>query len=335
MIDQAVPLLPMAAAGHAAKAAVDPKANPFASSMNQHWAPTPAPVRKQGKGSGRRGTSWLLVLAVIGGLTYVGFTSGPHLMSLATGDDSIDEPAAPLVFPTTTAAIMPIRTASFTVERADPSRGPANFEVTTDVESGISRVLVNRTDAPNLEILTLWNTAFIRRVDQPTWYRMDRGQFPIDAESGITRWVRSLDQVLPATIRQVAVIDRATRSAVGTEPTTHLWVTVDPAAISPATTQPAPLPPPTGGSAPPPTPAAAATLPSGMMLQQGTDSDPNLTMQLWIDSAGVVRKSIMPPELGAETITVTSLSSDEWQPVFPTDDMVEPLTAAAIFELGL
>jgi hypothetical protein len=333
LVNQAVPLLPQVSL-HVPKAA-DPMANPFATSMNQQWAPTPAPVRKKSKGSGRRTISWLFVLAVIGGLAYAGFTYGPQLMSLATGDDSIDEPAAPLVFPTATATVMPIRTASFTVERPDSSQGPANFEMTTDFQSGISRVLINRTDAPNLEILTLWETAFIRRVDQPTWYRMDRGPFPVDSEFGITRWVRSLDQVLPAAIRQMSVIDQATQSTVGTEATTHLWVTVDPAVISLATTQPAPLPPPTDGSAPLPTPDAAATLPPGMMLQQGVDSDPNLTMQLWIDGAGVIRKSIMPAELGAETITVTSLSSDEWQPLFPTEDEVEPLTAAAIFELGL
>jgi hypothetical protein len=43
----------------------------------------------------------------------------------------------------------------------------------------------------------------------------------------------------------------------------------------------------------------------------------------------------MPVELGGETITVTSVSPDAWEPLFPTPDAVQPLTAQALFRLGI
>ena len=54
-----------------------------------------------------------------------------------------------------------------------------------------------------------------------------------------------------------------------------------------------------------------------------------------MDDTGIVRKSIMPPQLGGETITVTSVSADPFQPIFPTPDAVSPLTAEVLFRLGL
>lgn len=356
LISQAAPLLPQVAPA-APRPAVAPDANPFASSMSDHWAPASTSPHQKKRGSGRRMFSWLLVLAVLGGLAYGGIMYGSDLMQLATGDDSIDEPSAPLVFPAFSTAPVPVRTASFTVERPDALQGPQTYEVTMDFESGISRVVIDRTDAPDLEVLTLWDTALIRRVDEPTWYRFDRGQFPVDSELGVGRWVRSLDQILPPVIRQSAVIERVTQSSVGTEVTTRMLISIDPAVITLATApQPAPPDPaaaapvaatPAPDVAPAPAPDAAPapvapapvapafTLPPGMMMQPGTDEAPTLTMELWIDSAGIVRKSVMPVELGAETITITSLSPDEWQPIFPTEDMVQPLTAMSLFRLGL
>jgi hypothetical protein len=58
-------------------------------------------------------------------------------------------------------------------------------------------------------------------------------------------------------------------------------------------------------------------------------------MEIWVDDTGLVRKSVMPPELGGETITVTSVSPEAFQPVFPTPESVEPLTAQVLFRLGL
>jgi hypothetical protein len=58
-------------------------------------------------------------------------------------------------------------------------------------------------------------------------------------------------------------------------------------------------------------------------------------MEIWVDGAGIVRKSVMPPELGGETITVASVSPDAFEVLFPTPDVVEPLTAQALFRLGI
>jgi hypothetical protein len=48
-----------------------------------------------------------------------------------------------------------------------------------------------------------------------------------------------------------------------------------------------------------------------------------------------VRKSVMPAELGGETITVSSVSPDAFEPLFPTPDVVQPLTAQVLFRLGI
>jgi hypothetical protein len=310
-------------------------ANPFASAMEMSWS-TPSPTARHVKKAGgfRRGTSWLLVLAVIGGLAYGAITYGSDLMELATGDESIDEPVAPASFPVATAATPTIRTATFEVERPDALNGPQRYAVTTDFETGISRVVVERTDVPNLEVLTLWDQAFIRRADQPTWYQLDRGQFPIGAEFGVARWIRSLDQMLPAALRESAVIERATESTVADVATKRLLVTLDPNVITLATATP-PAPPANPDGSLPPAPQPTVALPPGVVLQPASDPEATLTMELWIDDAGIVRKSILPVELGAETITVTSLSPEGWEPIFPTPENIAPLTATALFQLGL
>lgn len=294
--------------------------------MNDPWAPAPPAKKAKGAGGARRAFSWLLVLAIIGGLAYVGFTYGSDLMDLAQGEESIDEPSAPLVFPTATAAPVPIRTATFTVEQPDALSGPQRYDVTTDFDNGISRVLIDRTDAPDLEVLTVFDGAVIRRVDQPIWYRLDRGTFPVGSEFGRGRWVRTLDELLPPAIRLGATIDRATESSVGTDAARRVLVSLDPATVTQI-----------ANAAPPVDPAApqAPGLPAGITLQPGVDGITSLTVELWIDSTGIVRKSILPAELGGETITVTSVSADPWTPVFPTEDMISPLTAAALFELSI
>jgi len=338
-------MLPQVAAA-VPRPATAPTANPFAT-MSEQWSPNPTPQRPPArKGRGRRGVTWLIVLAVIGGLTYAAFTYGSQLMELATGDDSIDEPAAPEVFPTATATPIPVRTATFTVERQDSLRGPERYEVTSDFDRAISRVVIDRGDAPDLEVLTVFDQAVIRRVDEPTWYRLDRGNFPVDSDLGQARWIRTLDQLIPPSIRDSVTIDRATESTVGTVSTRRLLMSVDPATIVQAT-QPAAAPAPADPAAavdpaavdpaaaaitPPP---ATSVLPAGVTLQVGTDPVESLVIEAWVDDTGIVRKSIMPAELGGETITITSLSPDEWQPVFPTEDMVQPLTASALFNLGL
>jgi hypothetical protein len=310
-----------------------PAANPFASAMHHSWEPQPARGRPPSH-RGRRAFNWLLVLAILGGLVYGAIVYGADLMELATGEESVDEPGAPLVFPVPIAVAPVVRTATFNVERGDATSGTSSFEVTTDFETGIARVVVERTDQPNLEILTLWDAAFVRRVDQPVWYRMDRGQFPMDADLGIARWVRTLDQLVPAALRETAVIERSTRSAVADVPATRLLLTMDPAAITQAIATP-PIPPALPDGTVSPAPAPAANLAPGVSLQPGNDGTPAFTIEVWVDDAGIVRKSVLPHELGNETITITSLSPEAWQPIFPTPDTVLPLTASALFQLGI
>lgn len=310
--------------------ATAPSANPFASSLNEPWSPRPAPSKKAGKGSARRAFSWFLILAVIAGLTYVGVTYGSELMELAKGDEAVDEPAAPLAFPTAVAAPMPVRTATFTVERPDGFNGPQRYEVTTDFDSGVSRVLIDRDGAPDLEVMSVFDGAMIRRVDQPIWYQLDRGVFPVDSEFGRIRWIRTLDELLSPEIRQGATIDRASESTVGTDAVRHLVVSLDPAVLA-RIANPAPgVPGPDGTAAP-----APPGLPAGLTWLPGTDGAEALKIELWIDGSGTVRKSIFPAALGGETITVTSVSSEPWQPLFPTSDVISPLTAAALFDLSI
>ena len=99
--------------------------------------------------------------------------------------------------------------------------------MTADFESGVAKVVIPRTDTPNLEMLTLWDQAFIRRVDEPTWYNLPRGDFPFDFALGSARWVRTLDELVSPTIRPFTTIDEATETSVGTTPTRRLVVSAD------------------------------------------------------------------------------------------------------------
>jgi hypothetical protein len=329
VIDQ-TPLLPTVAPP-VPRPATAP-ASPFASSMDNPWSTAPTPPKRTGPGRIRRAFSWLVVLGLLGGAGYAGVRWGPDLVALATGDDTIDEPAAPLAFPDVVP--VPIRSATFTVERVDPVRGRQITDVSTDFETGISRLVLDRGDAPDIEILTVFDQAVVRRIDQPTWYRLDRGALPADAESGRLRWVRTIDELIPPALRPTVTIDRATESTVDTTMTRRLLMTVDPSTLVQVTTPVVPTAPADGSPAPPPAPPAV-TLPPGVALQIGTDPIETLRIEAWVDSTGVVRKSIMPAALGGETITVTSVSADAWLPPFPTDEMVMPLTAAVLLELGL
>jgi hypothetical protein len=301
--------------------------SPFTAAMFEPSTPTPRPSTKQ-RGGFRRTVSWLFVLAIIGGLTYAGFTYGPGLIEKYTGADENNGPAAPLVFPMPIAPPVAVRSATFTVDEPDAFGGTQNYEVTADFESGITHVVIPRTDTPDLEILTLWDQSFIRRIDEPTWYTLPRGDFPVDFSLGRSRWVRTLDELLPPAIRQFTTIDEATESSVGTEPARRLVVSANSARLLQAQT--AATTPAADGSAPP-----APPLPSGITVQPGLEGDEDPTMEIWVDDTGIVRKSIMPPQLGGETITVTSVSADPFQPVFPAADVVSPLTAEVLFRLGI
>jgi hypothetical protein len=289
----------------------------------------PEPVRKPARASGlRRGVSWLILLAVLGGLAYVGVVYGPEFVERATGADENDGPAAPLTFPTPTTPPPAVRSATFTVSELDNFGGTQTYEVSADFESGVTRVIVPRTDTPDIEILTLWDQTFVRRIDEPTWYTLPRGDFPIDFSVGRSRWIRTLDELVPPAVRPFSTIDEANESSVDMTPARRLVVSHDPARLIQAQTAAAT---PTADGSPPPAPP----LPPGIIVQPGMDGIESLSMEIWVDDTGLVRKSVMPAALGGETIEVTSVSPDAFEPAFPTPDSVQPLTAQILFRLGL
>jgi hypothetical protein len=192
----------------------------------------------------------------------------------------------------------------------------------------VSRILIPRADGPDIEILTLWDQSFIRRVDESTWYTLPRGEFPVDYSFGRSRWIRTLDELVPPAIRQFTTIDEATESSVGTEPTRRLVVSANAAQLLEAQTASSS---PTADGSPPPAPP----FPAGITVEPAPDGVEELTMELWIDDNGIVRKSVLPTQLGGQTITVTSVSADPFEPAFPAPEMIAPLTAQALFHLGL
>ncbi len=303
-------------------------ASPLTAAMFATMNPEPARKPSRGGGGIRRAMSWLFLLAVLGGLAFAGVMYGPELVERATGSDENNGPSAPLVYPMPTAPPTAVRSASFTVSELDGFGGTQTYDVTADFESGVTHVVIPRADTPDLEILTLWDQTFMRRVDEPTWYTLPRGDFPIDFSLGRSRWVRTLDEMVPLAFRQFTTIIEANESSVETTPTRRLVVSADPARLIQAQTAAAT---PTADGSPPPAPP----LPPGIMVQPGIDGIESLTMEIWVDDNGLVRKSVMPAELGGETITVTSASPEPFEPVFPTPDGVEPLTAQALFRLGL
>jgi len=327
MISQA-PSLPRAAAKASPVASHSTTSNPFATSMNS--APPPPSPPRRSTGAVRRTFSWLIVLAVIGGLAAAAFLYGPDLMDRATGDESIDEPEAPMAFPTPVIPLAPIRSATYTVEKRNTLGAVETYTVTTDYETGFSQTTVDRAEAPDLEIITAFDSASIRRVDEPVWYSLPQGEFPIDSSMGRTRWVRTLDELLPPAVRAFATVTRATESVVGNEPTRHLVLTIDPQHLLAA--------PPVDPNAvvdPATSPAPATPLPAGLAVTPGTDPLTPITLHVWVDNAGLVRKLELPVALGGDTITVTSVSSEAFVPLFPAIEVIQPLTAGALVGFGL
>jgi hypothetical protein len=323
-ISQAAPLLPTVTP-QLPRAALD--TSPFSKAMFESPAPrlTGRPTRAGGV---RRGVNWLFVFAVLAALGYAGVTYGPDLVQRLAGPETDNGPAAPLAYPNATTAPTTVRSATFTVSEPDPFGGTQDYEVTADFESGVARVVVARTDSPDLEVLTLWDQAFIRRIDEPTWYTLPRGDFPIDFSLGRGRWIRTLDELLPPAYRQITTIAEANESTVDTEPARRLLVSADPASLLQAQTATA-TPTPDGS------PSPTGPLPAGIVVQPGVAGTEPLMIEIWVDGAGIVRKSVMPPELGGETITVASVSPDAFEVLFPAPDVVEPLTAQALFRLGI
>ena len=165
----------------------------------------------------------------------------------------------------------------------------------------------------------MFDVANLRQADQPGWYSMPRGEFPFGAGSERARWVRTVDEYFPAALRSFVTIDHASESVVGAETMRHLVVTVDAAGIA----------------------AAAAATTTDLHRSPGCSSATGawrvrpprehhntpetiepMTIEMWVDTNGLIRKLVEPPSMGGETITVTSLSPDAFTPAFPAPEVV-------------
>jgi hypothetical protein len=321
------PMLPTVTPPVPRPANVSSNVSAATNAANAMFGLMPEPTRPAPRRSGfRRAASWLVVLAMLGGVGAAGIWYGPELLERATGAEGNDGPNAPLAFPTPTTPPTVIRTATFQVSELDRFGGTQTYEITADFESGVAKVLVPRTDRPDLEILTLWDQTFIRRIDEPTWFTLPRGEFPIDFAVGRARWVRTIDEFVPPAIRPFTTIDEASESSVDSTPTRRLVVSADPARL---------LQVQMASFAPPADAAEAPGPPPGTAPRPPVEGVESLSMEIWVDDTGLVRKSVLPAELGGETITVTSVSPDAFEPAFPAPEDVQPLTAQVLFRLGL
>lgn len=330
LVSQA-PVLPLVVASVPQPATTT--AMPFATSLNP--APPTRPAHKKSGGGGRRFLSWLVLLAAIGGIAFAAITYGPELMDRADGD-TVDEPDAPMSFPIAAVAPAPIRTATYTVERTD-ANGSMSYTVTTDFESGLSHVSVDRGGAPDIELMAVFDEAVVRRGSDPTWYRLQRGDFPLEQSQGRLRFVRSLDELLPPALRALATIERSTESTVDNVPTRRLVLAIDPQRLAAAVAAPVVAPDTVADpSAPAPdvAPAPPAVLPPGIALAADADMSVPLKVEMWIDDTGLVRQLILPAALGGETIRVSAVSSEPLQATYPPPEQVQPLTANILLSLG-
>jgi hypothetical protein len=288
---------------------------------------------KQQKRGGRRFVSWILFLAVVGAGVYAGITYGPDLVDRAKGDPTANEPEAPLAFPPVVATAVPARTATFVVEQPADAGTTIRYEITSDFETSVSRLLVDRATMPDIEVLAVFDIANLRQADQPNWWSMPRGTFPFVGGSERQRWLRTVEEYFPASMRPFVTVDAASESVIGTETMRHLVVTVDAAGL--ATSAATPVTDPTTGlqvPPPPPTPGEFV-LPTG--VTGSTEAIEPVTLEMWVDSNGMIRKLVEPASMGGRSITVTSLSGDAFSPTFPAPEAVVPLTADQLVDLAL
>jgi hypothetical protein len=321
----AIPHLPTNVPAAASPA---PAANPFAFSPATSPNTRPgATAKTKPRSGGRRTTSWLLMLAVLGGGVYAGVAYGPDLMATAKGEATTSEPEAPLAFPPVVPAAVPPRTATFVVEQPTEQGPPERYELTNDFDTGVSRLFVDRATQSDIELLAVFDGATLRESDQPTWWSMPRGEFPFVGGSERQRWLRTIDEYFPAPMRPFLTIDRSTEAVIGTEAMRHLLVTVDAKGIAGLATDPL-----TGSPIPAPTlsefalPAAITGSPE--MLEP-------MAVEVWVDANGMIRKLVEPESMGGRTVTVTSLSPDGYNPTFPAPEVVTPMTAGQLVALAL
>jgi len=185
---------------------------------------------------GRSFFKTIIVLAILGGIGAAGYVYGPPWYEEWRADEeattpTVDEPEAPRAFPAATPAPGAIRSATFRLDGVSPA-STSTYTVTTDFETTVSRVLIDRKELPDLEVLTLFDDAVVRRMDQDVWYQVPRGQFPLDDQPQRELWVRYIDEVLPPAMRDEVTIEASTRSEVNGVPARRLVVSLDPALLA-------------------------------------------------------------------------------------------------------
>lgn len=357
---------PQVAAQAAAQAAID-------SLLMPNQQSTASKKKKKKAGSGRFG-KFVLTTAVVGGLGFAGVTYGPGLYDQYIADEEPTEPAAPMAFPRSRTTTPDVRTATFVLDGL-ASGSEASYTITVDFDTAVSRVAIDRTDGPDLEVLTFANDALVRRLDSSSWFQMERGAFPLDDQLQQTDWIRMIDDVIPPERRSGVLIEASTVAMVAGVETRHLVLTLDPslleladesgasldpigditdAAVAPPgtapTDTPVAVPPatpgtPNGNIAEQPTTATAdSTVAAGQPSTRAIDTVPvagepvsadAIHVELWIDRQGVVRRSVGADVLGANSITILETAAEGWVPDYPDASNVKPVTAAALLDLGL
>jgi hypothetical protein len=288
--------------------------------------------KKKKSGGFRRFMSWLIVLAVVGGGVYAGVRFGPHLLASAQGNPG-NEPGATKAFPVVVPQATAPRTVTVAVEQPGDDNSTIKYEVANDLQTGVTRMVIDRVTQPDIEVLAVFDVANLRAVDSPQWYSMPRGDFPVPAGAEQQEWLRTVDQYLPDSIRPYVTIDSATEAVLGTETMRHLVVTVDAAAVAAATARTV-TDPATGLQVP-----AFASAPGQFALPANvtgsTDAIKPVKVEMWVDSSGTIRKLIEPAALGGKTYTVLSTSPDAYTPTFPAPESTTPLTASQLLTFSL
>jgi hypothetical protein len=330
---------------------------------------------KKKRGVVRRFVKFVFVMSLLGGIGAAGYVYGPTLLERlreeAAGEEAadeqptVDEPEAPLAFPSQTDPPIEVRNATFVLDDLDPDGTARRYEVTTDFETRISRVLIDRNELPTLEVMTFLDSAVVRRIDETVWYQTPRGQFPLDDQLERDRWVRHLDELIPAVNRSSAAIEASTTALLAGERMRHLVISIDPELLAgpTLTTESLGAPAVVDGlsdgasseantSVGPATDAQSSDVPTEAVVDAANAIAPTppapawtpprglagaepVSIEIWIDSRGLIRQLITPVALGGETVTVLAISADAWIPEFPAEEQIEPLTASALVKLGL
>lgn len=353
---------PAAPAPAVPAASTPPAGRAYADFLASGAHETPTRRTTAGRGRAARFFSRLVVLAVLGGLAAAGAVWGPDLYERWRGDQAVDEPDAPLTFPTANAVLPPIRTATFVIDGLDADTGvpgeieavarPAGAALTEDVDepdapaprssytvtidfvSTASRIVIDRGALPDLEVLTAFDDAVVRRVDQDVWYRMPRGELPVTEPADRLHWVRSLDELFPPEVRRSVTIEDASVSDVAGVPTRRLLVRFDQDLLAgPPLGDPTALDPTDdiaeAATGVPPTSAGPTSSAPAVPSQRSAE------LEIWVDDAGLVRRASGDLLRGAEAVTVLEVSDQSWLPAYPDPSQLRPLTAAALIELGL